>query len=77
MSEHNIRESDIERFFKTCEKLNELIESIREYVPSAHIYVTPNEINLMVGYGDCTNEKDAEERVIASNYITALDCGDW
>ena len=77
MVEHNIRENDIERFFEICEKLNGIIESIREYVPSAHIYVTPNEMNLMVGYGDCTNEKDAEERVVASQYVTALDCGDW
>ena len=77
MSKNNIREADLQRFFKACEKLNDCIEDIREYVPSAHIYVTPNEINLMVGYGDCCNEKDAEEHVVASNYVTALDCGDW
>lgn len=77
---YNIKESDIERFFNACDKLNECIEAIREYEPSAHLYVAPNQINLMIGYGDCTNwevRRSSDEAPAASSSISALDCGDW
>ena len=75
-----IDQVDIDKFNDACKLLNDCIETIRYYVPSAHIYVTPNQINLMVGYGDSINSetrKDSTEQVVEFNSVTALDCGDW
>ena len=74
---NKIDQVDLDNFYIACKKLRDTIETIRYYIPSAHLYVTPNEINLMVGYGDCLNEKNAEEHWVAGIVIPHMDCGDW
>ena len=72
-----IDQVDIDNFNDACKKLRETLETIRYYVPSAHYYVTPSEIHLMVGYGDHSVEKSANEKRIDSFIIPHMDCGDW
>lgn len=78
---YNIKEQDIQKFHKIVKDLNTLIEKIRKYEPSAHVYVTPNQINLMEGYGNCMGqgplEKFGDERLVAQQVVLHLDCGDW
>ena len=71
-----IKPIDINKFEKICDDLNALIIRIRAYEPSAHLYVTPSQINLMIGYGDTTNN-NGNELKIADRVIHNLDCGDW
>ena len=80
MENYIIDQVDIDNFKTACLQLRNTLEMIRYYVPSAHIYVTPNQINLMVGYGDCVNSevrKNADEDVVESIVIPHMDCGDW
>ena len=64
-------------FIEACKQLRAVLEEIREIEPSAHIYVTPAEINLMVGEGDPTEEKNATETRVDGVIVPHLDCGDW
>lgn len=43
-----VKDKDIRDFEKYASKLAEIIDRIVEYCPAARIYVTPQEINLMV-----------------------------
>ena len=72
-----IDQVDIDNFRDACKKLRETLEMIRYYVPSAHYYVTPSEIHLMIGYGDPSNERDASEQRVDGFVIPHMDCGDW
>lgn len=72
-----IDQVDIDNFNNACKQLRETLEMIRYYVPSAHYYVTPSEIHLMVGYGDPSTERNATEKRVDGFIIPHLECGDW
>lgn len=78
---YNIKEQDIQKFHKIIKDLNNLMENIRKYEPSAHLYFTPNSANLMTGYGSCVGqgkfEKDGDEYIMAQETIMKMDVGDW
>lgn len=78
---YSIKESDINKFNKLVKDLDTLIEKIRKYEPSAHLYITPNLVNLMTGYGSCVGqgklEKDGDEYIMAQATIMKMDVGDW
>ena len=76
----DIRVKDIRDFEKYARKLNEVIVRIREYNHSAHIYVTPGEINLMRGESQeyhCRNERAINNPVVSSVSVEGIECGDW
>lgn len=81
MPEYFIKEADINKFNKLVKDLDTLVRKIRKYEPSAHLYVTPNQVNLMTGYGSCVGqgklEKDGDEYVMAQATILYMDVGDW
>lgn len=78
MSNYNIRESDLERFFRACEQLNDCIETIREYAPDTHLYVTPEMIHLVDNWSaDWENDRNAQENIIAEAHVSFMDCEDW
>ena len=76
-----IKDNDLKKFTKICEELDQLIQKIRKYEPSAHLYATPCQMNLMVGYGSCVGqgklEKHGDERKILDSTILHMDVGDW
>lgn len=78
---YSIKEQDIQKFHKIVKDLNNLMENIRKYEPSAHLYITPNLVNLMTGYGSCVGqgklEKDGDEYIMAQATIMRMDVGDW
>lgn len=70
-----IKAKDIRDFEKAVERLDEVLERIQQYKPTAYIYVAPSQINLM-------SEKNAEvsvnqDLIVTSGTIVNLDCGDW
>ena len=81
MEEYIIKECDLKKFSKICGDLEQLIQKIRKYEPSAHLYATPHQMNLMVGYGSCVGqgkmEKHGDERKIFDSTILYMDVGDW
>lgn len=81
MDNYHIKEADINKFEKLVKDLDKLVEKIRKYEPSAHLYVTPNLVNLMTGYGSCVGqgklEKDGDEYIMAQATIFHMDVGDW
>lgn len=81
MPEYFIKEADINKFNKLVKDLDTLVRKIRKYEPSAHLYITPNQVNLMTGYGSCVGqgklEKDGDEYVMAQATILYMDVGDW
>ena len=81
MEEYLIKECDLKKFSKICEELDQLIRKIRKYEPSAHLYATPNQMNLMVGYGNCVGqgmmEKHGDECKILDSTVLYMDVGDW
>lgn len=81
MPEYFIKESDINKFNKLVKDLDTLVKKIRKYEPSAHLYITPNLVNLMTGYGSCVGqgklEKDGDEYIMAQATIFNMDVGDW
>ena len=78
MSKSNIRESDLQHFFKACEKLNDCIEAIRRYAPDTHLYVTPERIHLVDNWSaDWEGDRDAQDNIIAEAHVSFMDCGDW
>ena len=48
MEEYIIKERDLKKFSNICGDLDQLIRRIRKYEPSAHLYATPSQMNLMV-----------------------------
>ena len=81
MDNYHIKEADINKFEKLVKDLDKLVEKIRKYEPSAHLYVTPNPVNLMTGYKSCVGqgklEKDGDEYIMAQATIFHMDVGDW
>lgn len=71
-----IKAKDIRDFEKYARKLNEVIERIVEYQPDARIFVTPQQINLMAGFGEDVEETD-QELVVAEVVCHYAECGDW
>lgn len=81
MPEYFIKEDDINKFNKLVKDLDTLVKKIRKYEPSAHLYITPNLVNLMTGYESCVGqgklEKDGDEYIMAQTTIFHTDVGDW
>ena len=79
--EYNIKEKDIEKFNKLVKDLDKLLNNIRKYEPSAHLWITPCSVNMMVGYGSCVGqgklEKEGDEQVVAQVALHHMDVGDW
>lgn len=70
-----IKAKDIRDFEKAVERLDEVLERIRQYKPMAYIYVTPSHINLM---SETNIEESAnQDLIVATGTILHLDCGDW
>lgn len=70
-----IKAKDIRDFEKAVERLEEVLERIRQYKPMAYIYVTPSQINLMSDKND--EEFVNQDLIVTSGTIVPLDCGDW
>ena len=70
-----IKAEDIHNFEKAVERLNEIIDRIRQYKPDAYIYVTPSQINLISEPND--EEYVDQNLIVTSKSILHLDCGDW
>lgn len=70
-----IKAEDIHDFEKSVERLNEIINRIRQYKLDAYIYVTPSQINLISEPND--EEYVDQNLVVTSKSILHLDCGDW
>lgn len=80
MENYQIEEKDLYKFRRICSDLNKLISKIKKYEPSVHLYATPAQINLMVGYGMCVGAKNeicGDEQVYDTCSVNTLDCGDW
>lgn len=80
MKSYQIDEKDLVKFRSICASLNKLVNKIKKYEPSAHLYATPAQLNLMVGYGICVGTKNeicGDEQVYDTCSINTLDCGDW
>ena len=76
---NGIKAKDIRDFNKCVEKLNGIMERIREYKPEAHIYATPGSLNLMSGVLDGRHsacEEQEQMMVVAAN-CAKLEAGDW
>lgn len=71
-----VKDKDIRDFEKYASKLAEIIDRIVEYCPAARIYVTPQEINLMVGFPEDIDRK-TEELVVSSTFCSHIESGDW
>ena len=75
-----IKAKDIRDFEKHAKKLSEVIARIREYKDGAHIYVTPQQFNLMADefsgqHGRIPGKE--EDSTVASVFCSFLDGGDW
>ena len=73
MSTYNIRAEDIKKFETLVRDLDKLVKKIREYEPSAHLWVTPSHVNLMTGYGSCVGEGKLEKEGEAELYALESD----
>jgi hypothetical protein len=75
-----IKEKDIRDFEKHARKLGEVIKRIREYKDNAHIYVTPQQFNLMAdemsGHHGRIESKE-EDTVVTYVLCSFVECGDW
>lgn len=70
-----IKVKDIRDFEKAVERLDEVLERIQQYKPTAYIYVTPSQINLMSEKNDEVSAN--QDLIVTSGIIVNLDCGDW
>lgn len=81
VADYEILDKDIAKFEKLVKDLDRLVEQIRKYEPSAHLYITPAQVNLMTGYGSCVGqgklEKDGDEYIMAEAGLFHMDVGDW
>lgn len=77
---HGIKAKDIRDFEKYANKLNEVMNRIRENYKGEHnpiLYVTPNEIHLMWDFPDRIPFGEGERYCVSSVKIDYIDCGDW
>lgn len=70
-----IKAKDIRDFEKAVERLDEVLERILQYKPTAWIYVTPSQLNLMSDKNDEVFVN--QDLIVTSKTIVNLDCGDW
>lgn len=70
-----IKAKDIRDFEKAVERLDEVLERIQQYKPTAYIYVAPSQINLMSEKNDEVSVN--QDLIVTSGTIVNLDCGDW
>lgn len=70
-----IKDKDIKRFEKTCEKLAKIMEDIRQYNPNAGIFCNMDSLELHGYEYDNDNEFHYADPVI-SCYIEKLNCGE-
>lgn len=70
-----IKVKDIRDFEKAVERLDEVLERIQQYKPTAYIYVTPSQISLMSEKNDEVSAN--QDLIVTSGIIVNLDCGDW
>lgn len=70
-----IKAKDIRDFEKAVERVGEVLERIRQYKPTAYIYVTPSQLNLMSEKNDEVSVN--QDLIVTSKVILSLDCGDW
>ena len=75
---YKIKPEDIADFITYTRNLDRLMEKIKKYNSSAYIYATPTQLNLMSEYKEETRSGRVDtDPVVASIYVTSLDCGDW
>lgn len=70
-----VKEKDIKDFEKYAKKLSNVVERIREYNPNIYGFQHQEDLCLMNGRWDNTNE--AEEKRIISVYMPHFDGGAW
>jgi hypothetical protein len=71
-----IKEKDIRDFVSTCNKMNAIIERIREYKFEAWIYLADGSMNLMSEFNGDGGREDPEKSV-ASVFMNYTDGGGW
>ena len=70
-----IKNKDILRFKKACERLAKVIEDIQEYNPDAHLFCNMDNLELhgySYEYGDDYHDAEA----VVSVYVKGTDCGE-
>ena len=70
-----IKNKDIKRFEKACERLAKVIEDIQEYNPDAHLYCNMDDLELH-GFRYDNEREDHFAEPVARVYISGTDCGE-
>lgn len=70
-----IKNKDIVRFTKACERLAKVIEDIQEYNPDAHLYCNMDELELH-GYRYEYDDDFHNAEAVASVYVSGTNCGE-
>lgn len=70
-----IKNKDIERFERACERLAKVLDDIKEYNPNAHIFCNMDNLELHgLQYDNDTDFHYAD--AVVSCYIEEMDCGE-
>lgn len=73
--EQKIKNKDIKRFEKACERLAKIIEDIQSYNPDAHLYCNMDELELHgFSYDSDTDFHNAD--AVCSVYVKGTNCGE-
>lgn len=72
-----IKEKDIRDFEKYANKLEEVLQRIREYKPEANVYLAEDTLNLMSNRTHDIYEHPLQENIVTSIYMNGFDGGDW
>ena len=73
-----IKEKDIRDFEKYAKKLNDVVDRIREYKPTAMAYLAEDTLNLMTDAPhNLITGKKQPENVVTYVHMGAFDGGDW
>lgn len=71
----NIKNKDVIRYTKACEKLAQVIRDIQEYNPDAHIFCNMDGLELH-GYHNDSDTGFHNADAVVSVYILKTDCGE-
>lgn len=70
-----IKNKDVRRFEKACERLAKVIEDIQEYNPDAYLFCNMDVLELHgIQYDSDVDFHDAEP--VAAVYVTSTNCGE-
>lgn len=72
-----IKKRDIESFVKAANRLNAIMERIREYNSQANYYLANDTLNLMKGPSHDDKTDPLRDNVVESVRIKSVGGGDW